>query len=47
MAYPFPPISVENGAARTLTFWNIVAALLVLCFLAFLAEAGRGVGKVQ
>jgi NitT/TauT family transport system permease protein len=46
MTYSFPPpISVGKGAARILTFWNIVAALVVLGFLVFLAEAGRGVGQ--
>ena len=43
MTYPPPPISVEKGATRILTFWNVVAALLVLGFLVFLAEASRGV----
>jgi NitT/TauT family transport system permease protein len=45
MAYPLLPISVAKGAARILTFWNIVAALVVLGFLVFLAEAGSGVGQ--
>ena len=43
MTYPPPPISIEKGATRILTFWNVVAALLVLGFLVFLAEASRGV----
>ena len=45
MTYPQPPISVEEGGARILTFWNIVAALLVLGFLVFLAKAGSGAGQ--
>jgi NitT/TauT family transport system permease protein len=45
MTYPLSPISVGKSTARILTFWNIVAALLVLGFLVFLAEAGRGVGQ--
>src|SRR6516162_6661897 len=45
MTYPPPPISIEKGANRILTFWNVVAALLVLGFLVFLAEASRGVGQ--
>jgi NitT/TauT family transport system permease protein len=39
-----PPVSVRNGG-RILTFWNIVAALIVLGVLVFLAEASRGVGQ--
>ena len=45
MTYPQPPISVEERGARILTFWNIVAALLVLGFLVFLAKAGSGAGQ--
>jgi NitT/TauT family transport system permease protein len=41
---PLPPLSVVKGG-RILTFWNIVAALLVLGVLVFLAEASRGVGQ--
>jgi|SRR5689334_1052358 len=45
MTYPQPPVSVEQGGARTLTFWNVVAAILVLGFLVFLAKASSGVGQ--
>ena len=45
MTYPQPPISVEAGGGRILTFWNVVAAILVLGFLVFLAKAGSGVGQ--
>jgi NitT/TauT family transport system permease protein len=41
---PLVPVSVRNGG-RILTFWNIVAALLVLGILVFFAEASRGVGQ--
>jgi NitT/TauT family transport system permease protein len=41
---PLPPVSVREGG-RILTFWNIVAALLVLGVLVFFAEASRGVGQ--
>jgi NitT/TauT family transport system permease protein len=44
MPQPLPPISVRKGG-RILTFWNIVAVLLVLGVLVFLAEASRGVGQ--
>ena len=44
MPQPAPFISVRKGG-RILTFWNIVAALLVLGVLVFLAEASRGVGQ--
>ena len=45
MTYPQPPISVEAGGRRILTFWNVVAVILVLGFLVFLAKAGSGVGQ--
>jgi NitT/TauT family transport system permease protein len=41
---PLPPVSVRKGG-RILTFWNIVAALIVLGVLVFFAEASRGVGQ--
>jgi NitT/TauT family transport system permease protein len=44
MSQPLPPISVRKGDS-ILTYWNIVAALLVLGALVFLAEASRGVGQ--
>ena len=44
MPQPVPPISFRKGG-RILTFWNIVAVLLVLGVLVFLAEASRGVGQ--
>ena len=44
MSESLPPVSVLKGG-RILTFWNIVAAVLVLGVLVFLAEASRGVGQ--
>ena len=44
MAQLQPPISVRKRG-RILTYWNIVAALLVLGVLVFLAEASQGVGQ--
>jgi hypothetical protein len=41
---PLVPVSVRDSG-RILTFWNIVAALLVLGILVFFAEASRGVGQ--
>jgi NitT/TauT family transport system permease protein len=38
---PVPPISVQKGR-RVLTIWDLVALLLVLGALVFLAEASRG-----
>ena len=40
MPQPLPPISVRK-AGGILTYWNIVAALLVLGLVVFLAEATR------
>jgi NitT/TauT family transport system permease protein len=44
MPQPLPPISVRK-AGGILTYWNIVAALLVLGLVVFLAEASRGVSQ--
>ena len=44
MSQPLPPISVRESGG-ILTYWNIVAALLVLSLVVFLAEASRGVGQ--
>ena len=44
MSKSLPPVSVLKGG-RILTFWNIVAAVLVLGVLVFLAEESRGVGQ--
>ena len=44
MSQSLPPISVRK-AGDILTYWNIVAALLVLGIVMFLAEASRGVGQ--
>src|SRR6516164_8078078 len=44
MSQPLPPISVRESGG-ILTYWNIVAARLVLSLVVFLAEASRGVGQ--